>query len=77
MNKRQKNPVLIELRGMGGTGGKEPRRLGVGVVRETGEERVGGGSLHWWKAGENSKRQAFVICYCLSFSQRNEPNNAF
>ena len=47
MNKRQKNPVLIELRGTGETGGQEPRRLGVGVVRETGEERVGSGSLHW------------------------------
>ena len=37
--------------------------------------RVVGGGVGGDKGAGGSKRQAFVICYCLSSSQRNEPNN--
>ena len=57
-------------------GGGSPGEQGAGGVRETGEERVGSGiSTMDGKRDRNSKRQAFVVCYCLSSSQRNEPNN--
>ena len=57
-------------------GGGNPGEQGAGGVRETGEERSGSGiSTMGGKRDRNSKRQAFVVCYCLSSSQRNEPNN--
>ena len=52
----------------GGAGGWKPRR--TGGRRGTGDGRRKGG-----KQEGNSKRQAFVIWYCLSSSQRNKPNN--
>ena len=58
-----------------GAGGS-PGEQGAAGVRETGEERSGSGiSTMGGKRDRNSKRQAFVVCYCLSSSQRNEPNN--
>ena len=36
---------------------------------------MGDGRRKGGKQEGNSKRQAFVICYCLSSSQRNKPNN--
>ena len=57
-------------------GGWSPGEQGAEGVRETGEERAGSGiSTMGGKQERNSKRQAFVVCYCLSSSQRNEPNN--
>ena len=42
--------------------------------KEPGRRNSGRGDLYdGGKRGRNSKRQAFVICYCLSSSQRNEP----
>ena len=37
-------------------------REGYGRREKKGREA---GSLRWREAGENSKRQAFAICYCL------------
>ena len=51
---------------MGGTGGREPGRTGGG--RGTGDGRRKGGKRDLYDGGKrerNSKRQAFVICYCL------------
>ena len=59
-----------------GTGGREPGRTGGG--RGTGDGRRKGGKRDLYDGGKrerNSKRQAFVNCYCSSSSQRNEPNN--
>ena len=42
--------------------------------KEPGRRKGGKGDFYdGGKRGRNSKRQAFVICYCLSSSQRNEP----
>ena len=60
----------------GGQGGREPGRTGGG--RGTGDGRRKGGKRDLYDGGKrerNSKRQAFVNCYCSLFSQRNEPNN--
>ena len=40
----------------GGQGGGSPGEQGAGGVRETGEERAGGGSLRWREAGEKVKK---------------------
>ena len=59
-----------------GTGGREPGRTGSG--RGTGDGRGKGGKRDLYDGGKrerNSKRQAFVNCYCSSSSQRNELNN--
>ena len=46
-------------------GGGSPGEQGAGGVRETGEERAGSGiSAMGGKQDRNSKRQAFVVCYC-------------
>ena len=46
-------------------GGGNPGEQGAGGVRETGEERAGSGiSAMGGKQDRNSKRQAFVVCYC-------------
>ena len=51
-------------------GGGSPGELGAEGVRETGEERAGSGIEI-----QKGKLSQFVVCYCLSSSQRNEPNN--
>ena len=60
---------LVEcLEKWGGTGG-------VGAWENRGRESMGDRRKKGGKGERNSKRQAFVICYCLSSSPRNEPNN--
>ena len=56
-----------------GAGAKENRgQEGTGVVRRKGGKR----DLYDGRKQERtSKRQAFIIGYCLSSSQRNKPNN--
>ena len=57
--------VIVE-----GDRGREPEKTGGG--RGMGDGRRKGG-----KRERNSKRQGFVICDCLSSSQRNEPNKFY
>ena len=55
------------------SGGGSPGKQGG-----TGDGRRKGGKRDLYngvKQERTSKRQAFIICYCLSSSQRNEPNN--
>ena len=60
----------------GGHSEREPGRTGPGGVRETGEERAGSGrELRYLLLLLRYLLQAFVICYCLSSNQGNEPNN--
>ena len=56
-----------------GAGAKENRgQEGTGVGRRKGGKR----DLYDGRKQERtSKRQAFIIGYCLSSSQRNKPNN--
>ena len=59
-----------------GDRGADPGRTGGG--RGIGDGRRKGGKRDLYDGGKrerNSKRQAFVNCYCSSSSQRNEPNN--
>ena len=65
---------LKQLRG--GHSEREPGRTGPGGARETGEERAASGrELRYLLLLLRYLLQAFVICYCLSSNQRNEPNN--
>ena len=48
---------------------------GAGARENRGQESTGDRRKKGGKGKRNSKRQAFVICYCLSSSPRNEPNN--
>ena len=51
---------------------------GAGGVRETGEERAGGGistMVRWREAGEKFKKASFCYLLLLTSSQRNEPKN--
>ena len=57
-----------------GTGGREPGRTGGG--RGTGDGRRKGGRRDLYDGGKrerNSKRQAFVICYCLLPAKETNP----
>ena len=61
----------------GGAGGREPGRLGGGRGTGDGRRKDGKREAGSGKRERISKRQAFDLCYCLSSSQRNEPNNVF
>ena len=57
---------------------KDRFELGGQGGRGTGDRRRKDGKRDLYGSGKrkrNSKRQAFVICYSSSSSQRNEPNN--
>ena len=49
--------------GKGGTGGREPGRIGVGRVQEAGEERAGSGSSK--RAGSGREMQNANHCHLL------------
>ena len=57
--------VVLKLWGGGGQGGGSPGEQGAGGVRETGEERAGGGISTIAGSGREIQKG----------SQRNEPNN--
>ena len=55
-------------------GGGSPGEQGAGGVRETGEEREQSGiSTIGGKREKNSRRQTFVICYCLHPVKETNP----
>ena len=54
---------------------KVGRDRGAGARENRGREGTGDRRKKGGKGQRNSKRQAFVICYCLASSPRNEPNN--
>ena len=62
-------PELIEkwtVEGGGGQGGGSPGEQGAGGVRETGEERAGGGISTMAGSGrEIQEVKLFFFCYCL------------
>ena len=61
--------------GGGGTGGREPGRT-VGGREGYGDKRRKGGKRDLYDGGKrerNSKRQAFVICYCLHPVKETNP----
>ena len=66
--------LFIKGGGQGSRGGAQENR---GWERHERQEKKGREveSLWWRKAEEKFKKAAFIICYCLSSSQRNEPNN--
>ena len=66
--------VDLGVEGDRGAGARENRgREGYGRWEKKGREA--GSQYDGGKRERNSKRQAFVNCYCSSSSQRNEPNN--
>ena len=59
----------------GGQGGGSPGEQGAGGVRETGEERAGGGISTMAGSGREFKKASFCYLLLLTSSQRNEPKN--
>ena len=57
-----------------GDRGGSPGEQEAGGVRETREERAGGGK-RWREAGEKFKKASFCYLLLLTSSQRNEPKN--
>ena len=49
----------------GGQGGGSPGEQGAGGVRETGEERAGGGISTMAGSGREIKKVKLFFCYCL------------
>ena len=59
---------------MGGTEGREPGRTGGRRGTEDGRRKGGKRDLYdGGKRERNSKRQAFVICYCLHPVKETNP----
>ena len=61
--------------GGGGQGGGSPGEQGARGVRETGEERAGGGISMIAGSGRATQKVKLFFLLLLTSSQRNEPNN--
>ena len=61
--------------GGGGQRGGSPGEQGAEGVRETGEERAGGGISTMAGSGREIQKVKLFFLLLLTSSQRNEPNN--